>query len=123
MAVTPSSHEFKPSTPALLTLEAWSQGFMVGALVIMAGITLANMRSGVLLHKLIMLEVSGTVYRSAYKPGCLPWPKARSGCTERFLRLLRSSGLGLVSLLHCCPAYCILDYAQHHRMDEEQAVP
>lgn len=34
---------------------------MVGALVIMAGITLANMRSGVLLHKLILIEVSAIV--------------------------------------------------------------
>lgn len=31
---------------------------MVGSLVVMAGITLANMRSGVLLHKLILIEVS-----------------------------------------------------------------
>ncbi|KAL6399524.1 hypothetical protein AUP68_18072 [Ilyonectria robusta] len=61
MANTPSPHEFKPSSPAQLTLEAWSQGFMVGALVIMAGITLANMRSGVLLHKLILIEVSAIV--------------------------------------------------------------
>lgn len=37
-------------------LESWSQGFMVGALVIMACITIANMRSKVLLHKLILLE-------------------------------------------------------------------
>jgi uncharacterized YccA/Bax inhibitor family protein len=50
--------EHKPSTPARLTLEAWSQGFMIGAVVIMAGITIANMRKGVLLHKLILLEVS-----------------------------------------------------------------
>ncbi|KAH7000783.1 hypothetical protein EDB80DRAFT_724469 [Ilyonectria destructans] len=57
MANTPSPHELKPSSPAQLTLEAWSQGFMIGALVIMAGITLANMRSGVLLHKLILIEL------------------------------------------------------------------
>jgi hypothetical protein len=30
---------------------------MVGALIIMCGITLANMRRGVLLHKLILIEV------------------------------------------------------------------
>jgi hypothetical protein len=47
----------RPSTPGQITLEAWSQGFMVGALVIMIGITLANMRRGVLLHKLILIEV------------------------------------------------------------------
>lgn len=33
-------------------LESWSQGFMVGALIIMACITVANMRRKVLLHKL-----------------------------------------------------------------------
>lgn len=47
-----------PASPAKLTLEAWSQGFMIGALIIMIGITLANMRRGVLLHKLILIEVS-----------------------------------------------------------------
>ena len=40
-----------------LILEAWSQGFMVGALLIMACITIANMRRGVLLHKFILAEV------------------------------------------------------------------
>lgn len=38
-------------------LEAWSQGFLVGGLVILIMITLANIRRGVLLHKLILLEV------------------------------------------------------------------
>lgn len=47
----------KPSTPPGLTLEAWAQGFCVGALIIMAGITVSNMRRGVLLHKLILIEV------------------------------------------------------------------
>ncbi|KAJ9611982.1 hypothetical protein H2200_003577 [Cladophialophora chaetospira] len=37
-------------------LEGWAQGFMVGALVIMACITIANMRRGVLLHKMILVE-------------------------------------------------------------------
>ncbi|KAI1369041.1 hypothetical protein F5Y08DRAFT_325462 [Xylaria arbuscula] len=47
----------KPSACLKSTLEAWSQGFMIGALVIMIGITLANMRRGVLLHKLILIEL------------------------------------------------------------------
>jgi hypothetical protein len=38
-------------------LEAWSQGFLVGGLIILIMITLANIRKGVLLHKLILLEV------------------------------------------------------------------
>lgn len=52
------SEQTKPLLPSVLTLEAWSQGFMVGALFIMCGITLANMRRGNLLHKLILIEVS-----------------------------------------------------------------
>ncbi|CAI7650358.1 unnamed protein product [Penicillium viridicatum] len=43
--------------PAALVLEAWSQGLMTGSLVIMAAVTFANMRRGVLLHKLILLEL------------------------------------------------------------------
>lgn len=58
MADVSPSAGLKPTRPEHITLEAWSQGFMVGALIIMAGITLANMRSGVLLHKLILIEVS-----------------------------------------------------------------
>lgn len=47
----------KPSEPDALILEAWAQGYMVGSLVIMGAITIANMRRGVILHKLILLEV------------------------------------------------------------------
>ncbi len=38
-------------------LEAWSQGFLVGGLIVLGMIAIANMRKGVLLHKLILLEV------------------------------------------------------------------
>ena len=38
-------------------LEAWSQGFLVGALVMMMSVTVANM-SKALLHRLILIEVS-----------------------------------------------------------------
>lgn len=48
----------KPADPRGAILEAWAQGFMVGSLVMMACITFANMRKKVLLHKLILLEVS-----------------------------------------------------------------
>lgn len=39
------------TTPEGLIIEAWSQGYLVGSLIIMIFITLANMRRGVLLHK------------------------------------------------------------------------
>lgn len=48
----------KNATPDGLVLEAWGEGCMFGALMIMACVTIANMRKGVLLHKLILLEVS-----------------------------------------------------------------
>ncbi|KAF2491524.1 hypothetical protein BU16DRAFT_468760 [Lophium mytilinum] len=44
----------RPTDPDGLVLEAWSQGYMVGSLIIMACITIANMRKGVILHKLIL---------------------------------------------------------------------
>jgi hypothetical protein len=47
----------KPADSKGLTLEAWSEGFMVGALMMMACVTVANMRRNVLLHKLILVEV------------------------------------------------------------------
>lgn len=43
--------------PQVFIVESWSQGFVVGALLIMAIITIANMRRRVLLHKLILIEV------------------------------------------------------------------
>jgi hypothetical protein len=53
-----SEHGAWPTSPAKIALEAWSQGCMIGALIIMIGITLINMRRGVILHKLILIEVS-----------------------------------------------------------------
>jgi hypothetical protein len=47
----------KDITPDALVLEAWGEGCMFGALMIMACVTVANMKKGVLLHKLILLEV------------------------------------------------------------------
>lgn len=61
-----TAEQLKPSAQVKLTLEAWSQGFMVGGLVIMCGITFANMRKGVLLHKLILLEVSTLLFPFAF---------------------------------------------------------
>ena len=43
-------------------LEAWSQGFLVGGLIVLIMITVANMRRGVLLHKLILIEVSSVSF-------------------------------------------------------------
>jgi hypothetical protein len=45
------------SSTGEIILESWSEGIMVGALVIMACISIAAMRKQVMLHKLILLEV------------------------------------------------------------------
>lgn len=58
----------RPTEPEALVLEAWGQGMMVGALVVMAALTIANMRKGVLLHKLILAEAAAPdpgVYRES----------------------------------------------------------
>ncbi|KAK4870825.1 hypothetical protein LT330_000062 [Penicillium expansum] len=52
-----TDHISKPSEADALILEAWGQGLMVGSLLIMAAITLANMKSHILLHKLIFAEL------------------------------------------------------------------
>jgi tetrahydromethanopterin S-methyltransferase subunit B len=39
-------------------LEAWAQGYNVGSLIILILIVFCNYRSGIWLHKLILLEVS-----------------------------------------------------------------
>ncbi|CAI7657666.1 unnamed protein product [Penicillium glandicola] len=52
-----TDHISKPVDGDALILEAWGQGMMVGSLLIMAAITLANMKSHILLHKLIFAEL------------------------------------------------------------------
>ena len=55
----------KSGSLELVIVEAWSEGFMVGGLIILIMITLANVRSGVLLHKLVLLEVLSLLTSSA----------------------------------------------------------
>lgn len=52
-----SDHTGRPTGEGLV-LEAWGQGLMIGSLLIMAAITLSNMKKHILLHKLILAEVS-----------------------------------------------------------------
>jgi hypothetical protein len=58
MGVPESQRVTRPTQPDALVLEAWGQGLLVGALLVMFAITIANMRKRVLLHKLILAEVS-----------------------------------------------------------------
>lgn len=47
----------KPQDASGLILEAWTEGYMIGSLIIMWAVTISNMKRGVILHKLIMIEV------------------------------------------------------------------
>jgi hypothetical protein len=76
----------RPRDPDILVMEAWGQGFLVGSLVVMIAITAANMKKGVLLHKLIVAEVGCAVslgrkgrYPLLMRTLSLPWPSG----TER----------------------------------------
>ncbi|KAJ5619848.1 hypothetical protein N7510_003832 [Penicillium lagena] len=51
-----SSKVTRPTNPDGLVLEAWGQGLMVGSLLVMAVVTVCNMKKHVLLHKLILAE-------------------------------------------------------------------
>ncbi|EED14769.1 conserved hypothetical protein [Talaromyces stipitatus ATCC 10500] len=57
MGVPDSEKVTRPTEPDALVLEAWGQGLLVGALLVMFAITIANMRRRVLLHKLILAEL------------------------------------------------------------------
>lgn len=50
-------HVQKPQDVEGAIIEAWAQGYMIGSLIIMACVAFSNMRKGVLLHKLIVIEV------------------------------------------------------------------
>lgn len=54
-----------------LIVEAWGQGFNCGSIVILLLFVLCNYRPGVLLHKLILLEVSPPVTRTIHREGSL----------------------------------------------------
>jgi hypothetical protein len=71
----PATTRTSPPTRASLSteggyLEAWAQGYNVGSLVILILIVFCNYRSGIWLHKLILLEVSesNTMYLFSTKP-------------------------------------------------------
>ncbi|GAM86362.1 hypothetical protein ANO11243_043760 [Dothideomycetidae sp. 11243] len=75
-------NDARPSNPDQLALEAWAEGYMLGSLTIMAAITLVNMRRGVLLHKLILIELLfGTLQAVSifFKPPAYGWYLATGG--------------------------------------------
>lgn len=66
----PATTRTSPPTRVSLTieggfLEAWAQGYNVGSLIILILIVFCNYRSGIWLHKLILLEVLPTPHRDS----------------------------------------------------------
>src|ERR1700755_511115 len=96
----------KPTNPAHLVLEAWSQGIMVGSLIVMAMITTANMRAGVLLHKLVLLEVCDRS-QSVGVFSMLTGELFEVGpCrAEWILHIFQPPGFWVVPFVHGCLAY------------------
>jgi len=90
----------KPSDPKGLTLEAWAQGYMAGSLIIMAAVTIANMRKHVLLHKLILIEVSRLCCYHTNDHKLILFT-AHIWHVPRIFHLSRSAVLWMVSLRRC----------------------
>lgn len=112
----------KPTSPNALVLEAWAQGYLVGSLIIMAAITIANMRRGVLLHKLILLEVRyHCIHLRHLKPDIIP-SLAFSRHFPRHIHLQPRSCLRLVFVNNRDPSQYFLVSAQRHLMDEDEAI-
>lgn len=57
LATRVPADQWDPATRQSLIVEAWAQGMNVGAFVLITLLVLCNYRKGVLLHKLVLLEV------------------------------------------------------------------
>ena len=118
-------------------LEAWAEGFNVGALIILILIVLCNIKRGVWLHKLILLEVCFSL--DCRTPSVVNATTVNIGNMAWHLHLLSGSRLWLVSPV--CPlsletelmisqvskrhgdsALHFISAAQHHILAEDQEV-
>jgi len=99
-------------------VEGWGEGFMFGALLMMVIITIANMRKGILLHKVILLEVSDELARSNRRPtnGSVT-PRDE----PRHLLLHVVQWLRLVSLVDSSLTLLLLFHPQCGGLDEDKA--
>lgn len=99
-------------------VEGWGEGFMLGALFIMVLITIVNMRKGVLLHKIIMLEVRITTEEISS-----PLIKPVIACDEpRNILLHVLPSLWLLSLSYGRAPLLLLFHAQCCGLDEDTSV-
>lgn len=111
----------KPPGSVNLTLEAWSQGFVIGALIIMTGITTANMKHGSILHKLILLEV-GPKNRDDVQI-LIFFRLACHSVAGLLLHILRTTCVWLVSFFLVYAYDSVVAVAQRCCLDQMQAFP
>ncbi|KAI2843632.1 hypothetical protein CBS11350_5121 [Aspergillus niger] len=102
----------RPRDPDILVMEAWGQGFLVGSLVVMIAITAANMKKGMLLHKLIVAELAlalghGTfTFLHAPAQGWDPW-WIFTTCFLLYI-IQRGYGCSLMQLIRISPRFGVM---------------
>lgn len=119
----PATTRTSPPTRASMTLEggfleAWAQGYNVGSFIILILIVLCNYRSGILLHKLILLEVRPN---PAYSPNHVLISKASPRNLARDLYLLRGPALRMVLIVNRHAPLHLLFPAQCRRLAQNPA--
>ena len=109
----------KDATVNAFVIEAWGQGLMFGALMIMVCVTISNMRKGVLLHKLILLEVCQWTFDEKQLLTAGP----ALACDHAWHVLLYVvPWLWLVPFFYCDTTILLLVCSQHCGMDENQTL-
>jgi hypothetical protein len=108
----------KATDPDGLILEAWAQGFMVGSLIVMICITLSNIKRGVILHKLILVEVRN--FEIMYKMHATDLDVALLGFMAWHLYLQSCSCLRMVPICYCCLLEHVMESSQLYCVDEDQ---
>lgn len=86
-------------TPSQLVVEAWAEGFNFGGLIVLVLFVLCNYRRGVILHKLILLEVSRSKRRSDLTPPIKLTRLVGASTWTLHLHILRRSDIWLVSMI------------------------
>jgi hypothetical protein len=112
----------KPQSSNGLVLEAWAQGYLVGSLIIMAAITVANMRKSVLLHKLILLEVCPVQMTILSTTELTMDSIAVLRSVASYLHLCESPCLWVVSELDRYTTQYIVVFAQCYCLAKDEAV-
>lgn len=113
----PGDQSQRPTDPNGLVLEAWAEGYMIGSLIIMTCITIANMRRGVLLHKLILIEVRSPVSHCV-ESSRLTVNTVNIWLLARVFHFIQSTHLRLVAFSSCHTFERFLVASQCYCLDE-----